>query len=326
MRTIEIISRTLHLTERPIPIPKAHEVLIKVAAAGLNRADIFQVEGSYPPPAGASDLPGLEVSGVIAAVGSAVKAWQVGDKVCALLTGGGYAEYALAPAEQVLPIPAGLDFIQAAALPEAFFTVWLNLFDKGKLKKGDRLLVHAGASGIGTTAIMLARAFGIEVIATAGSSHKCAVCEGLGAVACINYYHEDVVQRVKEITGGKGVTMVLDMLGGEYMQKNLQCLAVGGRIVTIALLKGANAQLNLGALLLKNLTIMGSTLRAQPLSVKKKIARKLLRHVWPLLENNTIKPLIDKVFTLENATDAHNYMKSNQHSGKIILTVTSCGN
>jgi len=321
MRAIEISDGALKPCMRPLPPVHGDDVRIKVMAAGLNRADIFQVAGNYPPPPGSSDLPGMEVAGIIDEVGDQATAFHPGDRVCALLTGGGYAEYAVAPVDQVLALPEHFTFIQGAALPETFFTCWLNLFDKGALKAGDSLLVHGGASGIGTTAIMLATAFHIDVIATAGSQQKCDFCLELGAKAVINYYTEDVVARIKDITKGEGVTMVLDILGGDYLAKNLACLKRNGRIVTISLLRGNEATIPLGALLMKNLTIMGSTLRSQPPAVKAQIARDLQKHVWPLLTSGSITPVIDKTFLLEEAASAHDYMKSNQHKGKIILTV-----
>ena len=309
-------------TRRPVPQPVSGEVLIKVAAAGVNRPDCLQRQGSYPPPPGASDLPGLEVAGHIVALGESVNSWSIGDEVCALLTGGGYAEYCTAPAPQCLPVPSGLTLQQAAALPETFFTVWSNIFDRAHLQPGESLLVHGGASGIGTTAIQLAKALGARVFATVGGSEKIQPCLNLGAERVINYREEDFVQVIKEITQGQGVDVILDMVGGDYVQRNLSALAVEGRLVFIAFLRGARMELNLAPVMMKRLTITGSTLRARPVAHKAPIARALREVVWPLLGSGAIHPLIDRIFPLTEAAAAHALMESNQHVGKILLQVT----
>ena len=311
----------LRPTQRPVPQPPPGEVLIQVAAAGVNRPDCLQRQGSYPPPAGASDIPGLEVAGTIVALGEGVEEWRIGDPVCALLTGGGYAEYCSAPAPQCLPIPAGLSVQQAAALPETFFTVWSNVFDRARLQPGEILLVHGGASGIGTTAIQLAKALGSRVFATVGGKEKVQPCLDLGAERVIDYREEDFVQVVKDITNNKGVDVILDMVGGDYVQRNLSALAVEGRLVFIAFLRGAKVELNLAPVMMKRLTITGSTLRARPVAHKAPIARALREVVWPLLENGAIRPSIDRVFPLLEAAAAHALMESNRHVGKLLLRV-----
>ncbi len=325
MSAIEITSpgapEVLNLTARPVPRPATGEVLIKVAAAGVNRPDCLQRQGSYPPPPGASDLPGLEVTGIIVALGESVGDWQPGDKICALLTGGGYAEYCVAPAAQCLPLPRGLDFIQAAALPETFFTVWTNVFDRCRLQPGESFMVHGGASGIGTTAIQLASALGSRVFATVGSADKIDICRQLGAEIVVNYRQEDFVKVIKEATGGRGVDVILDMVGGDYVQRNIVAAAVEGRIVQIAFLRGAKMELNLGPLMIKRLTLTGSTLRARPVEHKVPIARALREKVWPLLEAGTIKPVIHQTFPLSQAVESHRLMESNRHIGKIVLTL-----
>jgi NADPH2:quinone reductase len=308
-------------TRRPLPGPGAGEVLIQVAAAGVNRPDCLQRQGSYPPPPGASDLPGLEVAGTVVALGQEVGEWRLGDSVCALLTGGGYAEYCVAPVLQCLPIPPGLDVVQAAALPETFFTVWTNVFERGRLQPGETLLVHGGSSGIGTTAMQLARALGSRVFVTVGGEEKAKVCEELGAERAIDYRKEDFVAVVKELTRGRGVDVILDMVGGDYVQRNLSALAVEGRLVYIAFLRGAKVELNLAPLMMKRLTLTGSTLRARPVEEKAPIARALREQVWPLLEAGRIKPVIYKTFPLQEAAAAHRLMESNRHIGKIVLTV-----
>lgn len=312
---------TLVPAQRPVPRPAAGEVLIKIAAAGVNRPDCLQRQGSYPPPPGASDIPGLEVAGVIAALGEGVSNWKIGDEVCALLTGGGYADYCVAPAPQCLSIPAGLTLLQAAALPETFFTVWSNVFDRARLQPGEILLVHGGASGIGTTAIQLARALGSRVFTTVGGIEKIQPCLNLGAERVINYREEDFVQVIKEVTHNKGVDVILDMVGGDYTQRNLSALAVEGRLVFIAFLRGAKVELNLAPVMMKRLTITGSTLRARPVAHKAPIAQALRETVWPLLASGTIRPLIDQVFPLTEAAAAHSLMESNRHVGKILLQV-----
>jgi putative PIG3 family NAD(P)H quinone oxidoreductase len=306
---------------RPVPQPAPGEVLIQVAAAGVNRPDIVQRAGHYPPPPGATDLLGLEVSGTIAAVGDGVTAWAPGDAVCALTPGGGYAEYCVTPAAHCLPIPAGFDMVAAAALPETCFTVWHNVFQRGRLTAGETFLVHGGSSGIGTMAIQLAKQFGARVITTAGSAEKCRACTDLGADLAINYREKDWVEAVKEFAGKKGVDLILDMVGGDYVQKNLSVLAWDGRLVNIAFLKGAKVELNLGLFMIKRQTLTASTLRAQSDESKAKIAQELRAQVWPLIEAGKVKPLIYKIFPLENVAEAHRLMESSAHIGKIMLLV-----
>src|SRR3954454_1395522 len=274
--------------ERPMPAPAGGEVLIRVAAAGVNRPDVFQRRGRYAPPPGASDIPGLEVSGVIEALGSGVNGWRIGDAVCALVTGGGYAEYCVAPAPQCLPLPRGMDIVTAAALPETFFTVWTNVFQRGRLQANESLLVHGGSSGIGTTAIQLAKAKGARVFATAGTAEKCAACERLGAERAINYRDADFVAVVRELTAGRGVDVVLDMIGGDYFARNIEVLAVEGRLVEIATLHGVKAELNIQTIMVRRLTVTGSTLRPRPIAEKAAIASELLLQVWPLLESGAV--------------------------------------
>ena len=307
--------------ERPIPAVAAGEVLIKVAAAGVNRPDVMQRQGTYPPPPGASDIPGLEIAGEIVGVASDVTSWRTGERVCALVSGGGYAEYCSAPAPQCLPIPAGLDLIQAAALPETFFTVWTNVFERGRLVAGETILIHGGSSGIGTTAIQLARASGARVIATAGSDEKCSACKALGAEVAINYRSHDFVTAVRDTTGGRGVDVVLDMVGGEYLQRNIDCLARDGRLVQIGLLSGAKSQINMGLVLQRRLWITGSTLRARSIPEKAAIASAVHQHVWPLLEAGTVRVLVHATFPLQQAAKAHRVMESSAHIGKLVLTV-----
>ena len=305
--------------ERPIPVPAEGEVLIRVAAAGVNRPDVFQRRGRYAPPPGASDTPGLEVSGTIETVGPGVTGVAAGDAVCALVSGGGYAEYCVAPAPQCLPVPRGMDVVTAAAIPETFFTVWTNVFQRGRLQPGESLLVHGGSSGIGTTAIQLAKARGARVFATAGSADKCAACERLGAERCVDYRTSDFVPVVRELTGGRGVDVVLDMVGGDYFARNLDVLAVEGRLVEIATLHGVKAEVNLQAVMARRLTITGSTLRPRPIADKAAIASELRQHVWPLLEDGTVKPVIHARFPLRAAAEAHRVMESSVHTGKLLL-------
>ncbi len=321
MNLIEIIAGELALTQREIPSPTPLQVLIKVAAAGVNRPDIMQRKGLYPAPKDASDIPGLEVAGVIVALGSAVTHLKLGDTVCALVTGGGYAEYCLATASLCLPIPQGFSFIEAAALPETFFTVWSNVFDRAQLQAHETLLVHGGTSGIGTTAIQLANAFGAKVIVTAGTDRKCQACLDLGAFAAINYTRHDFVTEVQHLTNDNGVDVILDMIGGDYFPRNLQCLGFEGRLVQIAIQNGPKTELNLLPIMLKRLTITGSTLRARDDIFKTNIATNLLEKVWPLLNTGQIKPIIDSTFKLKAANQAHQRMESSQHIGKIILEV-----
>lgn len=307
--------------ERPKPAPGRGEVLIKVAAAGVNRPDVMQREGTYPPPPGASDIPGLEVAGSIEAIGADVGDLRVGAEVCALVSGGGYAEYCVAPAPQCLPVPAGLLPVEAAAIPETFFTVWANVFERGKLKAGESLLVHGGSSGIGTTAIQLACARGATVFATAGSPDKCAACERLGAVRAINYHIDDFVDVIRTVTRGHGVDVILDIMGGDYLMRNLNALATEGRLVQIGTMGGAKAQINMVPVLQRRLTITGSTMRARSVVEKGAIANALSAEIWPLLENGTVKPVIDRTFPLRAAAAAHRLMQSSAHIGKIVLTV-----
>jgi len=309
----------LRPARRAVPKPAPGEVLIRVAAAGVNRPDVLQRMGYYPPPRGASEIPGLEVAGTIAALGEGVSGWTAGDRVCALLAGGGYAAYAAAPAVQCLPMPAPLDLVRAAALPETFFTVWVNVFQRGGLAAGESLLVHGGSSGIGTAAIALAHAKGATVLATAGSAEKCAACVRLGAARAINYKEEDFVAAVKEATGGRGVDMVLDMVGGDYTPRNLQCLALEGRLVQIAYQKGPKVEVDLALLMPRRLSLTGSSLRPRSPEEKGVIAQGLKQHVWPLIEEGRVAPLIHATFPLAQAADAHRLMESGAHIGKIVL-------
>jgi len=311
----------LSLAERPIPTLSAHQVLIKVAAAGVNRPDVMQRRGVYPPPPGASDIPGLEIAGTVAALGENVRHLSIGEPVCALVTGGGYADYCTASAALCLPIPEGIDFIQAAALPETFFTVWSNVFDRAHLSAGETLLIHGGGSGIGTTAIQLAKAFGARVFITAGSDVKCECCVQLGADAAINYREQDFVDAVKQMTDNKGADVILDMIGGDYLPRNLKCLANDGRLVQIAIQHGAKAEIDLWQIMLKRLTLTGSTLRGRDDLFKQQIAWKLREKVWPLLSAGKIRPVIDSVFDLGDAAKAHERLESGHHIGKIILKV-----
>ncbi|WP_417317341.1 NAD(P)H-quinone oxidoreductase [Emcibacter sp.] len=324
MRVIEITEvgepEVLKPTERPLPEAGRAEVLIRVAAAGVNRPDIMQRKGLYPPPPGASDIPGLEIAGTIVATGDGVTRWKVGDKVCALVTGGGYADYCLAPAKSCLPVPDALTLEQAAALPETFFTVWSNVFDRGQLKKGETFLVHGGTSGIGTTAIQLAKAFGATVIATCGTDDKCTVCRDLGADLAINYRTQDFVEEVKKFTDGRGVDVLLDMVAGDYVDRNLKMMAEDGRLVMIAVQKGPKTEVNVLPIMLKRLTFTGSTLRARDNSFKADIAANLEKNVWPFLEAGTVKPLLNRTFSLDNADKAHDFLESGDNVGKIVLT------
>jgi NADPH2:quinone reductase len=325
MRAIEIKQpggpEVLQLCERPMPQAGAGEVLIRVHAAGINRPDVLQRTGNYPVPPGASDLPGLEVAGEIVDGDLGDSGFGKGDMVCALVQGGGYAEYCVAPVAQCLPVPAGLSAEEAASLPETFYTVWSNVFDRGRLSPGETLLVQGGTSGIGVTAIQMATALGHQVYATAGSDDKCRACESLGAVRGINYRSEDFAEVVKAATDGRGVDVILDMVGGDYLPREVKCLADDGRVVIIALLGGAKATVPLGDVLRRRLTITGSTLRPRPVAFKAAIAARLRQHVWPLLEAGKIKPVIFKTFDLEEAAQAHALMESSTHVGKIVLRV-----
>lgn len=312
----------MYITEGPRPQPKAGEVLIKVAAAGVNRPDVAQRMGHYPPPPDASPILGLEVAGEIVEVGEGVDEAMVGSRVCALVNGGGYAEFAVAPAGQCLPVPANLSLVEAAALPETFFTVWTNVFDRGRLQPGESFLVHGGSSGIGSTAIQLARALGAgSIFATAGSAEKCEFCRSLGADMAINYREEDFVEVLHRATNGKGVDVILDMVGGDYIQRNIQLAALDGRIVSIAFLGGAKASVNFAPMMVKRLTLTGSTLRPRTAEDKAAIADNLREKVWPLIETGTVKPQMAAQFSLDQVVEAHLLMESSQHMGKIVLIV-----
>jgi NADPH:quinone reductase len=324
MPCVEIVApggpEQLVLTQRPTPQPKAGEVLIRVEAAGVNRPDVVQRMGLYPAPPGASDIPGLEVAGTVVAVGDGVTAPAIGEDVCALLSGGGYAAYAVAPAGGCLPIPRGLGAVEAAALPETFFTVWHNVFERGALKKDEVFLVHGGTSGIGTTAIQLAKAFGAFVVATAGSEEKCAACIALGADLAINYRTSDFAEDMRAKAPGKGADVILDMVGGGYTARNLRALKADGRLVNIAFLEGSKVEIDLMPVMLKRLTLTGSTLRIRDAAFKAGLAAVLRQKVWPLLEAGTVKPVIDRVLPLAEAAAAHRHMESSRHIGKIVLT------
>ena len=311
----------LTLVERPDPAPGTGDVLIRVAAAGVNRPDVLQRRGAYPPPTGASDIPGLEVAGTVAAVGAGVDGWRIGDAVCALVSGGGYATMCVVPAPQCLHVPASLDLIAAAAIPETFFTVWTNVFDRGRLQTGETALFHGGTSGIGTTAIQLAAARGATVLATAGSDEKVQACEALGARRAINYRTEDFVDVVRDVTGGRGVDLILDIMGGSYVNRNLAALAVDGRLVQIGLMGGESASVDLRRVLGRRLTLTGSTLRPRSIEEKGQIAAALAREVWPLLEAGQVKPIVYRTFSLAEAAAAHRLMESSEHIGKIVLTM-----
>jgi putative PIG3 family NAD(P)H quinone oxidoreductase len=315
----------LRLAQRPVPQPTHGEVLVRVSAAGVNRPDVMQREGKYPPPPGASDIPGLEISGTVVALGPshADMRWNVGDTVCALVAGGGYAEFATVPAVQCLPVAAGTSMAGAAAMPEAFFTVWTNLFQRGRLVAGEHTLIHGGTSGIGTTAIQLAHAFGATVHATAGSGDKCAACLSLGATTAINYREEDFVEAIKRATDGRGVDVILDIVGGDYVARNLDCLAMNGRLVQIGLMAGNHAELSLRPVLQRRLTITGSTLRARTVAEKGALALEVEKHVWPLVASGRVSPVIDRTFPLTAAADAHRLLESSDHVGKIVLVVSS---
>jgi len=323
MRVVEIASfggpEGLAVAERPVPAPGAGEVLIKVAAAGVNRPDVMQRQGKYPPPPGASDIPGLEVSGEIVVCGPGVEGWKPGDRVCALVTGGGYAAYCVAPAPQCLPVPDGVDLADAAGLPENWFTVWTNMIDRGRLVAGERMLVQGGASGIGTAAIQLARLVGAEVLATAGTPEKCRFCEELGAVRGINYRSEDFVEIVGQVTDGKGVDLCLDMVGGAYIPRELSILAPEGRLVLIAMQGGSMAEADFLPVMVKRLTITGSTLRARDSAFKGAIAQALLKHVWPRFADGTVRPVVDSRFPFEEAPAAHARIDAADHVGKVLL-------
>ena len=327
MRAVEITSYglpdVLRLGERPVPVPGAGELLIRVAASGVNRPDVLQRTGHYPVPPGASDIPGLEVAGVVEGGDAAAMKQagiKVGDRVCALVAGGGYAELCVAPVAQCLPVPHGLSDAEAASLPETFFTVWSNVFDRGRLQNGETLLVQGGTSGIGVTAIQLGKAMGATVIVTAGSDEKCAACLALGADHAVNYNTEDFVEAVKRITDGAGVDVILDMVAGDYVARELACLAEDGRLVIIAVQGGVKSEINAGQVLRRRLTVTGSTLRPRPVAFKAAIAQSLLQRVWPLLEKGTVKPVIHSSFPAADAAAAHTLMEAGRHVGKIVLT------
>lgn len=329
MRAVEITAfgapEVLRLGERPQPVAGAGEVLIRVSASGINRPDVVQRKGHYAPPPGASDLPGLEVAGVVQggdAEAMASAGLRVGDRVCALMAGGGYAEWCVAPVEQCLPVPQGLSDIEAASLPETFFTVWSNVFDRGRLQPGETLLVQGGSSGIGVTAIQLGRAFGATVIVTAGSDEKCAACLALGAHHAINYNTQDFAAEARRLTDGKGVDVVLDMVAGSYVAREVECLAEDGRLVIIAVQGGLQSEFNAGLVLRRRLTITGSTLRPRSVAFKGAIAQALREHVWPLLASGAVRPVIHSTFAAADAAQAHALMESNRHTGKIVLTWT----
>jgi len=325
MTVIEIAApggpEQLKPNKRPVPQPGDQEVLVRVAAAGVNRPDVMQRQGRYPPPPGASDLPGLEVAGEIAALGSNVSGLSVGDKVTALLAGGGYAEYAIAAAPLCLAVPSGISMVEAAAIPETFFTVWTNLFDRGRCKAGDTVLIHGGTSGIGTTAIQLAAAWGARAFATAGSDDKARACERLGAARGINYRTEDFVEVIRAATGGAGVDVTLDMVAGSYVARNLEIAALEGRVVMISLLGGSRAEVNIALILTKRLTLTGSTLRSRTVAQKAQVAEAVRKNIWPLLAAGRVRPVIYATFALAEAAAAHRLMETSNHIGKIVLTV-----
>ncbi|HEY2462540.1 MAG TPA: NAD(P)H-quinone oxidoreductase [Steroidobacteraceae bacterium] len=311
----------LKTARRPVPKPGDDEVLVRVVAAGVNRPDVMQRQGRYPPPPGASDLPGMEIAGEVVALGPKVSGVSLGDQVTSLLPGGGYAGYAIAAAPLVMPIPAGLSLVEAAAIPETFLTVWTNLFERGRCKAGDIVLIHGGTSGIGTTAIQLAKAWGARVFATAGSEAKARACEALGAVRGIDYKTEDFVEVIRKETQGYGIDITLDMVAGSYVQRNLDIAAVEGRVVTISLLGGSRAEINVGMILTKRLTLTGSTLRSRTVAQKAAVAQAVRQNVWPLIESGKVRPVVFKTFPLAEAGEAHRLMESSNHIGKIVLTV-----
>ncbi|MEE2638780.1 MAG: NAD(P)H-quinone oxidoreductase [Acidobacteriota bacterium] len=323
MKTVEITTpgepEGLSIGERAVPFPSAGEVLVRVAAAGVNRADTMQRRGNYPPPPGASDVLGLEVSGTVAAVGDAVPQWQVGDAVCALLAGGGYAEYCAVPAPQCLPIPDGIGLVDAAALPEVALTVWTNVFERARLRAGETLLVHGGSSGIGTMAIQLATALGSRVLVTAGSAEKCRVCESLGASRAINYRETDFVEAARQAVGLSGIDVILDMVGQAYLQRNMELLNLDGRLVIIALMSGATTDINLATLMSRRLTVTGSTLRARTVEQKGAVVDAVRERVWPLVATGRVRPVIHQRFPLADVAEAHRLMETSAHIGKLLL-------
>jgi NADPH2:quinone reductase len=327
MKVVEITSfgapDVLRLGERAMPVAAAGELLIRVSASGVNRPDVLQRTGSYPMPPGASDIPGLEIAGVIEQGDTQALAragFKLGDRVCALVTGGGYAEFCVAPIAQCLPVPNGLSDVEAASLPETVFTVWSNVFDRGQLQVGETLLIQGGSSGIGVTAIQMAKAMGAKVIVTAGSDEKCAACLALGADHAINYKTQDFQEEIKRLTNGEGVNVILDMVAGSYVAKEIECLSEDGRLVIIAVQGGIKSEINAGLVLRRRLTVTGSTLRARPVAFKEAIAKACLKNVWPLIESGRVKPVIHSIFVAHDAAKAHALMESNQHVGKIVLT------
>lgn len=323
MKAAIIRDQKLVIEDAPLPLPKAGEVLVRVRAAGVNRPDLLQRRGLYPPPEGVTDIPGLEISGDVVALGSGVSAIKSGQKICALVAGGGYAEYCAVPAVQCLPLPKNLGWLAAAGIPETFFTVWTNLFDRGGLNKGDRVLIHGGASGIGTTAIQMAKAFGAKVYTTAGSDAKCTACLKLGALRAINYKTQDFAAEILRETDGKGVDIVLDMIGGDYIARNLKTLAPEGRHISIAMQHGRMAEIDLFQIMSKRLVLTGSTLRPQNTAAKGKIAKALKKNVWPFITRKRITPVIDRIYSLAEAQAAHDYLEAGQHFGKVILRVNT---
>ncbi len=325
MRVVEVPvagpAENLTIGQRVVPRPGEDEVLVRVTAAGINRADIMQRNGHYPPPAGASDVLGLEVSGTVAAIGDGVIGWEPGTPVCGLVTGGGYAEYCLVPAPQCLPVPPNVGLVDAAALPEACLTVWTNVFERGRLQAGECVLIHGGSSGIGTTAIQLARLVGARVLVTAGSSDKCAACVDLGAERAINYRESDFAAEVKDATDGRGVDVILDMVGGPYLAANLDSLAKDGRVVVIGLMGGTRAEVNLATLMSRRLFLTGSTLRARSVAEKSAVREAVQKHVWPWVTDGSFRPVVSARFPLDQVTQAHQLMESSQHIGKILLTL-----
>ena len=322
MKAAAIHDHALVIELRPVPKPAAGEVLVRVHAAGVNRPDILQRKGLYPPPAGISDIPGLEVAGEVVALGKGVTALKKSAKICALIAGGGYAEYCVVPAVQCLPVPNGIDMVTAAGLCETHFTVWTNLFDRGQLKKGESVLIHGGASGIGTTAIQVAKAFGAKVYVTASTEEKGKACVKLGAIAAINYRQKDFVAEIMALTDNRGVDVVLDMVGGDYVGRNLKALAPYGRHVSIAMQKGRTVEVDLFQIMSKRLIMTGSTLRPQPVSVKGAIAKDLKKNIWPLIARKKIRCVIDSIYTLDEAQKAHEHLEAGNHVGKVILKVT----
>jgi putative PIG3 family NAD(P)H quinone oxidoreductase len=329
MRAVEISAPggpdVLRVVDRPMPVPGADDVLVRVVAAGVNYPDTVQRRGKYAPPPGASDIPGLEIAGVVVSIGERVTQWKIGDRVCALVSGGGYAEYCAAPAVQCLPIPTGFDFVAAATLPETFFTVWTNVFERGKLRANETFLVHGGSGGIGTTAIQLAHAFGARVFTTAGTAEKCRACERLGAARAVNYRDEDFVAVLKDATDGRGVDLILDTIGGDYSPRNLDLLAFEGRLVQIAYRKSPQAMVDLSVVMRKRLTLTGSLLRPRAVAEKGAIAAALREQVWPLFDQQRVRSIVHATFSLDQAADAHRLMETSEHIGKLALTTSYTG-